>query len=146
MDAYFDANRDLIAVQPEFNLYNSEWPVYTGYIGLPPAKFVHAGPGRLGHASDSVVSAGVLVSGATIAGSILSPGVHLHSWSTVTNSVVMDDVQIHRHAQVHRAVIDKNVIISERARVGVDLEEDVARGFTVTESGLTVVPKGTVVT
>ncbi|MCL1900216.1 MAG: glucose-1-phosphate adenylyltransferase, partial [Promicromonosporaceae bacterium] len=143
MDAYFDANKDLIAVQPEFNLYNREWQVYTGYTGLPPAKFVHAGPGRLGHASDSIVSPGVLISGATAAGSILSPGVHMHSWSTVTNSVVMDDVQVHRHAQVHRAVIDKNVVITERARVGVDLEEDLARGFTVTETGLTVVPKGT---
>jgi len=146
MDAYYDANKDLIAVSPEFNLYNKEWPVYTGYVGLPPAKFVHAGPGRLGHASDSVVSPGVLVSGATVAGSILSPGVHLHSWSTVTNSIVMDDVQIYRHAQVHRAVIDKNVIVGERARIGVDLEEDLARGFTVTETGLTVVPKGTIVT
>ena len=145
MDAYFDANKDLIAVQPEFNLYNREWQVYTGYTGLPPAKFVHAGPGRLGHASDSIVSPGVLISGATAAGSILSPGVHMHSWSTVTNSVVMDDVQVHRHAQVHRAVIDKNVVITERARVGVDLEEDLARGFTVTETGLTVVPKGTIV-
>ena len=146
MDAYFEANKDLIAVQPVFNLYNDQWPVYTGYVGLPPAKFVHAGPGRLGHAADSIVSPGVLVSGATVAGSILSPGVHLHSWATVTNSVLMDGVQVHRHAQVHRAVIDKNVVIGERARVGVDVEEDRARGFTVTESGLTVVPKGTIVT
>ncbi len=146
MDAYFEANKDLIAIQPVFNLYNDEWPVFTGYVGLPPAKFVHAGPGRLGHAADSIVSPGVLVSGATVAGSILSPGVHLHSWATVTNSVIMDNVQVHRHAQVHRAVIDKNVVIGERARIGVDHEEDRARGFTVTESGLTVVPKGTIVT
>ncbi|QAY70800.1 glucose-1-phosphate adenylyltransferase [Xylanimonas protaetiae] len=146
MDAYFEANKDLIAVQPVFNLYNEEWPVHTGYIGLPPAKFVHAGPGRLGHAADSIVSPGVLVSGATVAGSILSPGVHLHSWATVTNAVLMDGVQVHRHAQVHRAVIDKNVVIGERARVGVDHEEDRARGFTVTETGITVVPKGTIVT
>ncbi|GAB2465898.1 glucose-1-phosphate adenylyltransferase [Xylanimonas ulmi] len=146
MDAYFEANKDLIAVQPVFNLYNGEWPLYTGYIGLPPAKFVHAGPGRLGHAADSIVSPGVLVSGATVAGSILSPGVHLHSWATVTNAVLMDDVQVHRHAQVHRAVIDKNVVVGERARIGVDHEEDRARGFTVTESGITVVPKGTIVT
>ena len=146
MDAYFEANKDLIAIQPVFNLYNDEWPVFTGYVGLPPAKFVHAGPGRLGHAADSIVSPGVLVSGATVAGSSLSPGVHLHSWATVTNSVIMDNVQVHRHAQVHRAVIDKNVVIGERARIGVDHEEDRARGFTVTESGLTVVPKGTIVT
>ncbi|ANC30430.1 glucose-1-phosphate adenylyltransferase [Isoptericola dokdonensis] len=143
IDAYFDANKDLIAVQPVFNLYNSDWPLLTGYTGLPPAKFVHAGPGRLGHAADSIVSPGVLVSGATVAGSILSPGVHLHSWATVTDSVVMDDVQVHRHAQVHRAILDKFVVVDERARIGVDHEEDRARGFTVTPSGITVVPKGT---
>jgi glucose-1-phosphate adenylyltransferase len=143
IDAYFDANKDLIAVQPVFNLYNSDWPLLTGYTGLPPATFVHAGPGRLGHAADSIVSPGVLVSGATVAGSILSPGVHLHSWATVTDSVVMDDVQVHRHAQVHRAILDKFVVVDERARIGVDHEEDRARGFTVTDSGITVVPKGT---
>jgi glucose-1-phosphate adenylyltransferase len=142
IDAYFDANKDLIAVQPVFNLYNSDWPLLTGYTGLPPAKFVHAGPGRLGHAADSIVSPGVLVSGATVAGSILSPGVHLHSWATVTDSVIMDDVQVHRHAQVHRAILDKFVVVDERARIGVDHEEDRARGFTVTDSGITVVPKG----
>lgn len=142
IDAYFDANKDLIAVQPVFNLYNEDWPLYAGYTGLPPAKFVHAGPGRLGHAADSIVSPGVLVSGATVAGSILSPGVHLHSWATVTDSVVMDGVQVHRHAQVHRAILDKFVVVDERARIGVDHEEDRARGFTVTDSGITVVPKG----
>ncbi|WP_402466152.1 glucose-1-phosphate adenylyltransferase [Isoptericola aurantiacus] len=142
IDAYFDANKDLIAVQPVFNLYNEDWPLFTGYTGLPPAKFVHAGPGRLGHAADSIVSPGVLVSGATVAGSILSPGVHLHSWATVTDSVLMDGVQVHRHAQVHRAILDKFVMVDERARIGVDHEEDRARGFTVTDSGITVVPKG----
>lgn len=145
IDAFFEANKDLMAIQPVFNLYNDEWPLYTGYTGLPPAKFVHAGPGRLGHAADSIVSPGVLVSGATVAGSILSPGVHLHSWATVTDAVLFDDVQVHRHAQIHHAILDKNVVVGERARVGVDHEEDLARGFTVTESGITVVPKGTVV-
>ena len=145
IDAYFEANTDLIAVQPVFNLYNQDWPLLTGYTGLPPAKFVHAGPGRLGHAADSIVSPGVLISGATVAGSILSPGAYLHSWATVTDAVLMDNVQVERHAQVHRAILDKNVVVSERARVGVDHDEDRARGFTVSESGITVVPKGTVV-
>ncbi|MBE1875718.1 glucose-1-phosphate adenylyltransferase [Myceligenerans pegani] len=145
IDSFFEANMDLIAVQPVFNLYNDEWPLYTGYTGLPPAKFVHAGPGRMGHAVESIVSPGVLISGAQAAGSVLSPGTHLHSWSSVGNSVLMDGVQVHRYAQVHRAILDKNVIVSERARIGVDHEEDRARGFTVTESGLTVVPKGSVV-
>ncbi len=145
LDAYFEANLDLIAVEPVFNLYNEEWPVFTGYTGLPPAKFVHAGPGRLGHAADSIVSPGVVVSGATVSRSVLSPGVRLHSWAQVTESVLMDGVIVSRHAQVHRAILDKNVIVPERARVGVDRAHDLARGFTVTESGITVVPKGTVI-
>ena len=145
IDAYYDANKDLIAIQPVFNVYNYDWPIYSGYSSLPPAKFVHAGEGRMGHAADSIVSSGVLVSGASVAGSILSPGVHLHSWATVTESVVMDNVQVHRHARVHRAIIDKNVVVGPRATIGLDHEEDRARGFYVSESGIVVVPKGTIV-
>ncbi len=145
IESYYEANQDLIAVNPVFNLYNSEWPLYTGYMGLAPAKFVHAGPGRLGHAADSIVSPGVVISGATVVGSVLSPGVRLHSWSSVSDSVLLDDVIVHRHAQVHRAIIDKNVIVKESARVGLDLEEDRRRGFTVTAEGITVVPKGTII-
>ncbi|HQY33575.1 MAG TPA: glucose-1-phosphate adenylyltransferase [Actinotalea sp.] len=145
LDAYYDANRDLISVNPVFNLYNTDWPLFSGYAGLPPSKFVHAGPGRLGHASDSLVSPGVIVSGATVSGSVLSPGVYLHSWASVSDSVIMDGVQVGRHAQVHRAIIDKGVTIHERARIGLDHEHDRARGFAITEAGVTVVPKGTVV-
>lgn len=145
LDSYYDANQDLISIEPVFNLYNDEWPVYTGYTGLPPAKFVHAGAGRLGHAADSIVSPGVIVSGATVSGSVLSPGVYLHSWAQVTDSVLMDGVIVNRYAQVHRAILDKNVVVQERARVGIDREHDLARGFTVTESGITVVPKGAVI-
>lgn len=146
LDAYFDANQDLISIEPVFNLYNTQWPVYTGYIGLPPAKFVHAGPGRLGHAADSIVSPGVVVSGATVSGSVLSPGTNLHSWAQVTDSVLLDGVQVERYAQVHRAILDKNVIVPERARVGLDHDHDRARGFTVTDSGITVVPKNAIIT
>ncbi|SFJ93740.1 glucose-1-phosphate adenylyltransferase [Cellulomonas sp. KH9] len=146
IDSYYDANHDLISVEPVFNLYNDAWPLFTGYTGLPPAKFVHAGAGRLGHAADSIVSPGVVVSGATVSGSVLSPGIRLHSWAQVTDSVLMDGVQVARYAQIHRAILDKNVIVPERARVGLDHEHDRARGFTVTESGITVVPKGTVIT
>lgn len=145
LDAYFDANMDLISVNPVFNLYNRGWPLFSGYQNLPPAKFVHAGPGRMGHASDSLVSPGSIVSGATVSGSVLSPGVYLHSWASVSDSVVMDGVVVGRHAQVHRTILDKNVIVHERARVGLDHEHDLARGFTVTEAGVTVVPKGSVV-
>src|SRR3954447_22538384 len=146
LDSFFDANQDLIAIEPVFNLYNDDWALYTGYTGLAPAKFVHAGAGRLGHASDSIVSPGVLVSGTTVSGSILSPGVRLHSWAQVTDSVLFDGVNVDRYAQVHRAILDKNVEVPERARIGLDREHDLARGFTVTESGITVVPKGTIVT
>ena len=145
IDAYYDAHLDLISVSPVFNLYNRQWPLFTGNAGLPPAKFVHAGPGRLGHAADSLVSPGVIVSGATVTGSVLSPGVYLHSWASVSDSVVLDNAVVGRHAQVHRAILDKNVVVAERARVGIDPEHDRARGFTVSEGGVTVVPKGTVV-
>ena len=145
LDAYYEANIDLISVNPVFNLYNRHWPLYTGYVSLPPAKFVHAAEGRLGHAADSLVSPGVIVSGATVTGSVVSPGVQLHSWASVSDSVVMDGTDIGRHAQVHRAILDKNVVVHPRARVGVDHEQDRARGFVVTDSGITVVPKGTVV-
>ena len=145
IDAYYDAHLDLISVSPVFNLYNRQWPLFTGNAGLPPAKFVHAGPGRLGHAADSLVSPGVIVSGATVTGSVLSPGVYLHSWASVSDSVVLDNAVVGRHAQVHRAILDKNVVVAERARVGIDPEHDKARGFTVSEGGVTVVPKGTVV-
>lgn len=145
IDSYYAANRDLISIEPVFNVYNSQWPLHTGYTGLPPSKFVHAGPDRIGYAADSLVSPGVIVSGAGVSGSVLSPGVVLHSWSAVSDSVLMDGVQVHRHAQVHRAILDKNVIVPERARVGLDLKHDIERGFTVTDSGITVVPKGTIV-
>ncbi len=145
IDSYFEANRDLISIEPVFNVYNYQWPLHTGYTGLPPSKFVHAGPDRIGYAADSLVSPGVIVSGAGVSGSVLSPGVYLHSWSAVSDSVLMDGVQVHRHAQVHRAILDKNVVVPERARIGLDLKHDLERGFTVTDSGITVVPKGTIV-
>ena len=145
IESYYEANRDLMAIQPVFNLYNAQWPLYTGYVGLPPAKFVHAGGGRVGHAVDSIVSPGVIVSGGQAAGSVLSPGVILHSWSAVADSVLMDNVEVQRHAQISRCIIDKNCVIEENVRVGFDPDVDRARGLTVTESGLTVIPKGTVV-
>jgi glucose-1-phosphate adenylyltransferase len=145
IDAYYEAHLDLISVTPVFNLYNRQWPLFTGNVGLPPACTNFAGPGRLGHAADSLVSPGVIVSGATVSGSVLSPGVYLHSWSSVSDSVILDNAVVGRHAQVHRAILDKNVVVAERARVGIDHEHDLARGFTVSEGGVTVVPKGTVV-
>jgi len=145
LDAYYEAHRDLIELEPIFNVYNKRWPLHQGLITHPPAKFIHSEEGRLGHAADSVVSPGVIVSGASVTGSVLSPDVHLHSWSSVSDSVIMDHVVVNRHAQIRRAILDKGVIVEEGAAIGLDREHDEARGFTVTESGITVVAKGTVV-
>jgi glucose-1-phosphate adenylyltransferase len=136
---------DLISVLPVFNLYNYRWPLYTDYGPLPPAKFVHGWHGRIGHAVNSSVSPGVVVSGAMVENSILSPRVYCHSWSSVSDSVLLDGVQVGRHAVVRRAIIDKNVVIPDNARIGLDPEEDRAKGLTITESGLVVVGKGQVV-
>lgn len=145
LDAFYDANMDLISIHPVFNLYNEEWPTFAGIRNVPPAKFVHAGPGRVGSAVDSIVSPGVVVSGAQIASSVISPGVRLNSWSNVTDSVLMDGVVVGRHSQIHRAIIDKNVVVPPRTQIGLDADQDRARGFVVTESGITVIGKGTVI-
>ena len=146
LDAFYDANMDLISVNPVFNLYNDDWPLYTGYSSLPPAKFVYGHHERLGHALDSFISPGVIISGGEVVGSVISPGTRVNSWSSVRNSVVFDDVQVGRNATVNHAIIDKNVVIEEGAQIGVDHEHDRERGFIVTEGGVTVVPKGARVT
>ena len=142
LDAFHEANMDLISVTPVFNLYNYDWPLYTGYTGLPPAKFVYGHHERLGHALDSLVSPGVIVSGGEVVGSVLSPGVRINSWSSVRGSVLFDDVYVSRNAVINKAILDKNVFVEEGAQVGIDHEHDRARGFTVTDGGVTVVPKG----
>jgi glucose-1-phosphate adenylyltransferase len=142
LDSFYDAHVDLISAHPVFNLYNSDWPIYTSHEPLPPAKFVHADEGRLGHAVDSFVSSGAVVSGSRVERSILSPWVVVHSYAEVTDSVLMDNVSVGRNAIVRNAIVDKNVVIPEGARLGVDPEEDRARGFVVSEGGVTVVGKG----
>ena len=111
---------DLISYVPEFNLYNTEWPIYTLSGNLPPAKFVHAGRDRLGHATDSIVSPGVIVSGGEVHHSVLSPNVRIHSWSQVVDSILFDGVTINRRARVYKAILDKNVVLTENSTVGID--------------------------
>ncbi|MGI8698835.1 MAG: glucose-1-phosphate adenylyltransferase [Mycobacteriales bacterium] len=141
LDAYYEAHMDMISVHPVFNLYNFQWPIYTSLPPLPPAKFVFADPDRMGQALDSMVSAGVVVSGGTVRGSVLSPGVTVRSWSSVTGSVLMDNVDVGRHAVIRNAIIDKNVVIPEGARIGVDADADSDR-FTVSAGGVVVIGKG----
>jgi len=146
IESYYDAHMDLISIHPVFNLYNYEWPIYTQHSPYPPAKFVHGSGDRIGEALNSAVSPGVVVSGAHIYASVLSPLVHVHSYASVQGSVVLDNVEINRHAQIRRAIIDKNVVIPEGCQIGIDHEHDRARGLHVTDSGIVVVGKDQVVT
>jgi glucose-1-phosphate adenylyltransferase len=145
IDSYYDAHMDLISVMPVFNLYNSEWPIFTQQINLPPAKFVHDGEGNQGRTTDSIVSLGTVVSGGVVERSVLSPWVKVNSHALVTDSVLLDGVQIGRNSTVRRAILDKGVVVTDGAMVGIDRQRDIDRGFTVTDTGITVVGKGVVV-
>jgi glucose-1-phosphate adenylyltransferase len=139
LDAYFDANMDLCQVNPEFNLYDPEWPLRTHQVQAPPAKFVFADEGRrCGQALDSVISAGCIVSGSRIAGSVLCPNVRVHSFCEIEQSILMPGVRVGRHARMRRTIIDRDVFIPRGARIGFDRDED-RRRHTVTDSGIVVV-------
>ncbi|HVL66668.1 MAG TPA: glucose-1-phosphate adenylyltransferase [Vicinamibacterales bacterium] len=139
LDAYFDANMDLCQVNPEFNLYDPEWPLRTYQVQAPPAKFVFADEGRrCGQALDSIISAGCIVSGSRIAGSVLCPNVRVHSFCEIEQTILMPGVRVGRHARIRRAIIDRDVFIPRGAQIGYNLEED-RRRHTVTESGIVVV-------
>ena len=133
---------DLVAVEPEFDLYNEEWPLRTSAEYSPPAKFVHEEEGRRGQAFNSLVAGGVIVSGSTVRESVLFRRVRVNSYATVERSVLFDNVEVGRHAVVRNAIVDKNVTIPPGMRLGVDPAEDRARGLTVLPSGLVTVPKG----
>jgi glucose-1-phosphate adenylyltransferase len=139
LDAYFEANMDLCQVNPEFNLYDPEWPLRTYQPQAPPAKFVFAETGqRCGQALDSVISPGCIVSGSTISGSVLCPNVRVHSFCHIEECILMPGVRVGRHARIRRAIIDRDVLIPRGALIGYDADED-RRRHTVTDSGIVVV-------
>jgi glucose-1-phosphate adenylyltransferase len=142
IDSFFDAHQDLISALPIFNLYNTEWPIHSQQLNSPPAKFVRDAHGNVGTTIDSIVSLGSLLSGAHIERSVLGPWATVESGARVTDSIVFDRVRIGPNASVRRAILDKEVVVNEGATVGVDPEADKARGFTVTDSGITIVGKG----
>jgi glucose-1-phosphate adenylyltransferase len=141
LDAFFDAHMDLISVHPVFNLYNMEWPILTLPDPLPPAKFVFGDEGHTGHAIDSMVCAGVIISGGAVNRSVISPNVRIDSWAAVDGSVLFSGVRVGQRAVVCNAIVDKDVVIEPGARIGVDPDADRER-FTVSAEGVVVVPKG----
>ena len=140
LDAYYEANMDLVAVVPEFNLYDKRWPIRTRVTQQPPAKFVFAQEGRrMGVAVDSVVSAGCIVSGGRVLHSVLSPGVRVNSYCEVEYSILMPGAEIGRYSRIRRAIINTNVKVPESSVIGYDLDADRARGHQVTDAGIVVV-------
>lgn len=145
LDAYYDAHMDLVSVHPVFNLYNQRWPIYTWGEPLPPAKFVFDEDDRRGYAVDSMVCAGVVISGAVARRSVLSPGVHLHSFAEVEDAILMHGVDVGRGAVVRRAIVDKDARIAPGVQIGVDADADRKR-FATSAGGVVVIRKGEVVT
>jgi glucose-1-phosphate adenylyltransferase len=140
LDTYYEAHMELVSVHPVFNLYNQDWPILTWTEPLPPAKFVSTEAG-MGHAANSMVCAGAVISGASVRRSIVSPRVRVHSSATVEGSILMHGVDVGRHAVVRNAIVDKNVRIPEGAEIGVDLDLDRER-FVVSPGGIVVIGKG----
>jgi glucose-1-phosphate adenylyltransferase len=139
LDAYFEASMDLCHVNPEFNLYDPEWPLRTYQPQAPPAKFVFAEEGRrCGQALDSVISSGCIISGSRVVGSILCPNVRVHSFCDIEQTILMPGVRVGRHARIRRAIIDRDVLVPRGALIGFDPEED-RRRHTVTDGGVVVV-------
>ena len=139
LDAFWEANMELVSVTPQLNLYDREWPIYTHQLQLPPAKFVFDEHNRRGEAIQSMVSGGCVVSGASVHGSLLFSGVRAHSYSRISESVILPQVDIGEGCDVRRAIIDRGTRLEPGTRIGVDVEEDRARGFRITDSGITLV-------
>jgi glucose-1-phosphate adenylyltransferase len=144
LDAYWEANMDLVSVDPLFNLYDQDWPIRTYQGQYPPAKFVFAEEaqgGRMGVALDSIVCGGCIISGGRVQNSVLSPDVRVNDFAEVFQSILMENVEIGDRCRIRRAIIDKGVTIPPKTEIGYDQEADRKR-FTVTESGLVVISKG----
>ena len=144
LDAYFEANMDLVAVDPELNMYDERWPIRTYHPMYPPAKFVFAEEGsksRRGEAVDSIVCLGTIISGGHVARSILGPNTRVNSYAQIEDSILFEGVDVGRHARIRRAIIDKGVHIPQGASIGYDHDQDRARGFTVSEGGVVVIAK-----
>ena len=140
LDAYHEAHMDLVSVDPVFNLYNLDWPIWTYPVQMPGAKFTLDGVSR-----ESIVSPGCVISGGSVETSVLSPNVQVDEGGTVDHSVILSHASIGRNAVIHRAILDKHVTVEDNAKVGVDPEADEARGFYISEGGITVVPKSVTV-
>jgi len=141
IDAYFEANMDLVSVTPQLNLYDPQWPILTYQPPYPPAKTVLIEKGRVGTALNSIISNGCIISGGSVKRSILSPNVMVHSYAEIEDSIILEGVDVGRFAKIRKTIIDKEVQIPQRMEIGYHLDED-AKRFTVTASGIVVVPKG----
>lgn len=148
LDAFYEANMDLVSIDPMLNLYDEEWPIRTFQPNVPPAKFVFGSRGstdRIGHAHDSIVCSGCVISGGQVHRSILAPHVRVNSYSQIEDSILFNHVKVGRHCRIRKAIIDKGVEIPANTEIGYDLEMDRKRGFTVSENGVVVISKGAVV-
>lgn len=141
IDAYWQANMDLLEATPELDLYSKDWPLRTFNHNYPPAKFIWQEGDRVGMATNSMVSEGCIVSGGMLSHCVLSPKVRINSYSQVVDSILMENVDVGRYSKIRKAIIDKNVKIPPNTRIGYDYDEDIARGFLVSPNGVTVVPK-----
>lgn len=139
LDAFWEANMELLDVTPELNFYDSEWPILTYQAQLPPAKFVFDNKERSGFALDSMVSGGCVISGARLKRSLLFSNVRVHSYSHTEDSVILPDVEIGRNVEIKRAIIDRGCVIPERMVIGHDNDQDRQNGFRVTDNGVVLV-------
>jgi len=141
LESYYEANMDLVKVSPQLNLYNYKWPILTNQGNLPPAKTVFDDDDRRGQNIDSYVCAGCITSGSMVRRSIIGPLCKINSYSVVEDSILFENVTIGRHARLRKVIVDKNVVIPDGMQIGYDLDADRDRGYTVTDSGIVVVPR-----